>query len=650
MGNIASKFNPILIHEGEDFMKGRLLPAIVIAAALQASSFAQQGVEQLQKPGAVKGVVLRASTREPLPNVRVVLNKVGPVNNVPFGQAPLTMLSDANGRFAFSDLEPGRYQLLGTRDGYVRAAYGQRSPNGPGAPITLSAGQEINDLVLTMTPTGTITGRVVTRGREPAGNIDVKAHRYTYRAGRKVLSDIQTARTNDLGEYRLYYLTPGEYVLSAAPAAIVRSSGQNANDLMVEAVPGISRTHTTFSDSVIASPPVLAALGILSPGDQGETYVPVFYPGVTESASAIPVDVQPGQTFHADFTITATKTVSISGRVLNAETGEPPKDPKLVLLPKGGDVDPTRPQAPIRSGISASGEFTFRGLSPGKYELIGYTSRGSRGPFTGSGIGAGATLNPIPLVEIERLSNPPSMEPLRAALVLLDVSNDVKNIALALQEGFRIDGSITIEGLSPGESEAMTRGLDIQLTRDDSFIEFAPNQAFVGDNGSFTVTGVFPGTYQIGIMGATTLGTGLYHVKSVRYGNADAMSPRLIIEGEPQGRRIEIVIGGVRPAVTAIVTDDKQIPAAGVTVALVPTGEPLRWDKYVYGTTDDSGKATVINVKPGDYEAYAWEEVQIGAWWDPDFLRKYSGRGKPVRVLEGIRSPTVDLQVIPYAR
>jgi hypothetical protein len=39
-------------------------------------------------------------------------------------------------------------------------------------------------------------------------------------------------------------------------------------------------------------------------------------------------------------------------------------------------------------------------------------------------------------------------------------------------------------------------------------------------------------------------------------------------------------------------------------------------------------------VVPGDYKAFAWENVEIGAWQDPDFMRMYEDRGKPVHIPE----------------
>jgi hypothetical protein len=49
---------------------------------------------------------------------------------------------------------------------------------------------------------------------------------------------------------------------------------------------------------------------------------------------------------------------------------------------------------------------------------------------------------------------------------------------------------------------------------------------------------------------------------------------------------------------------------------------------------------------PGDYRLFAWEDIQTGAWEDPDFMRPYEGRGTPAHVNEGTNND-VQVTVIP---
>jgi hypothetical protein len=60
-----------------------------------------------------------------------------------------------------------------------------------------------------MVPTGVITGRVTDEGR-PAGNVWVRAMRVTYLDGVRTFMSGDSTPTDDLGEYRLFGLAPGE--------------------------------------------------------------------------------------------------------------------------------------------------------------------------------------------------------------------------------------------------------------------------------------------------------------------------------------------------------------------------------------------------------------------------------------------------------
>ena len=133
------------------------------------------------------------------------------------GTSPIRRPQRAGGQFSFQNLEPGQYRLSATRNGYVRMEYGARSPNRPGLPITLNPGQKLADVVLQLMPAGTISGRVFDRDGEPLANVTVEALKYSYQEGQRVMNVVQTARTNDLGEYRLFWLQPGQYFVSATP-------------------------------------------------------------------------------------------------------------------------------------------------------------------------------------------------------------------------------------------------------------------------------------------------------------------------------------------------------------------------------------------------------------------------------------------------
>jgi hypothetical protein len=53
-------------------------------------------------------------------------------------------------------------------------------------------------------------------------------------------------------------------------------------------------------------------------------------------------------------------------------------------------------------------------------------------------------------------------------------------------------------------------------------------------------------------------------------------------------------------------------------------------------------------VAAGTFTALAWEDVEDGAWQDPDFVRPFETRGSTVRIREGAEE-TIQLTVIPLS-
>src|SRR5262245_52831724 len=192
----------------------------------------QQEQARPQDRGSIGGFIVKMGTREPLAKATVTISPVNGARNQSY-----TATTTTGGQFIFQNLEPGQYRLSASRNGYVRMEYGARSPNRSGLPIGLNAGQRLSDVILQLMPAGTISGRVFDRDGEPLANVAVEALKYSYQEGQRVMNVIQTARTNDLGEYRLFWLQPGQYFVSATPPEGQRAALLNAASI---AGPGIA--------------------------------------------------------------------------------------------------------------------------------------------------------------------------------------------------------------------------------------------------------------------------------------------------------------------------------------------------------------------------------------------------------------------------
>src|SRR5439155_1362501 len=123
--------------------------------------------------------------------------------------------TDLNGRFRLRDVEPGRYHLEATRNGYARQEYGQRASHDRGTILTLRPGEEPKDISFRLILAAVIAGRVYDEDGEAVAGAEVQALQFQYENGQRKLMPFGRAETNDLGEYRLYGLRPGHYYVSA---------------------------------------------------------------------------------------------------------------------------------------------------------------------------------------------------------------------------------------------------------------------------------------------------------------------------------------------------------------------------------------------------------------------------------------------------
>jgi hypothetical protein len=125
----------------------------------------------------------------------------------------------------------------------------------------------------------------------------------------------------------------------------------------------------------------------------------------------------------------------------------------------------------------------------------------------------------------------------------------------------------------------------------------------------------------------------------------DSVESTITVTRGQATRGLDIVLSSGVARIEGTVLNDQE-PAAGAAILLVPSvgrrGEPRF---YKHAVTDRQGRFSVQGIVPGDYEVLAFEEIQRGAFMDPDFLAEYEGRGKSVSLKEG-DDQSVQLDVI----
>jgi len=193
------------------------LPPFILLSVLLGSTAAAQAPARDKAPtprtgtGVIRGRVVRADTGEPLRRVQIRVDEwsTGGLNG------PAATMTDAEGRYELTQLAAGRYQLKATRGGYVEVAYGQRRPFERGRPLELAEGAVLKNIDFALPPGAVVTGRVIDETGETVAHVSVSLERRRYIDGARRLVAENGSSTNDRGEFRIFGVPPGDYLMVA---------------------------------------------------------------------------------------------------------------------------------------------------------------------------------------------------------------------------------------------------------------------------------------------------------------------------------------------------------------------------------------------------------------------------------------------------
>ena len=166
------------------------------------------------EPCTVEGQVVKTTTGEPLRKISVRLNRASPQNRTSPDEVRVAN-TDGSGHFLFSAVPAGRYTLMAGGNGYPDQVYGQ-GKRGSVKFLNLSPGQHAGDMVIRLTPPGVITGTVYDEDGDPVVGAQVQALRWRGQGRRRQIMGSSGAPTDDRGQYRIYGLEAGRYVIVAS--------------------------------------------------------------------------------------------------------------------------------------------------------------------------------------------------------------------------------------------------------------------------------------------------------------------------------------------------------------------------------------------------------------------------------------------------
>jgi hypothetical protein len=404
--------------------------------------FAALAIQGNESTATLQGTVVRAGTSEGLSKALVELYpaSIGPLSDYDSNAALLgfmkgkqttfTTTTDSKGAFSISGIPEGRYRLSATRNGFSRSEYGQRGANSQGAVLNIRAGARLSNLALGMLPAPTVSGIIHDERERPVAYAAVLAFAVEYQPGgvRKYRL-IQSVNSDDRGQYRLFWLSPGNYVV-----AVDQSEGA-LHDIVNLGAPQVNPN--------LARPEV--------------DYPIHYYPGTVDIAAARPIRLKGGIDIQGiDFKIQHVPMATVRGTVSPMPPNAQPYDVQMLLAPTvvvGRNVS-------YRYRPNRDGTFAIPGVPPGRYVIQTIQTR----PAT-----------------------------LRSAAIPIELTGkDVSDVVVPLTPRIDMRARLRVEGVTgplpfavPGLIVRLTdrlgSGLSISMTADQDGSIVAPDNGFAGD-------------------------------------------------------------------------------------------------------------------------------------------------------------------------
>jgi hypothetical protein len=226
----------------------------------------------------IEGTVLNDRTGLPLPRAHVVLL---PAQT---GLSAVAVDADEKGAFAIRDFAPGRYSLGASRDGYLTTSVCWLGAVRMQQTFSVGAKEVVSGLTFRLRPFAVMAGRITFEDGEAAMNIRVEAYREYRNHLRHGYALAASGMTNDRGEYRLFGLQPGSYIVAAAE-------------------------RTTAGEQVRET--------------QALRYATTFYANSTKLGEALPVRLDYGQESGGiDVSMKRVRKVKLHGHVISAASGD----------------------------------------------------------------------------------------------------------------------------------------------------------------------------------------------------------------------------------------------------------------------------------------------------------------------------------------
>jgi hypothetical protein len=262
--------------------------------------------EHSARAAEIAGQIIDLQTGAPIARAHVAIRMTSAVGS----QGDLSISTDPAGMFHVSNLPDGNCQVIGEKPGYLPSTLS----------VVLSASPKSAPVELRLTRHAVVTGLVIDDKGAGVPFAFVQLFRTVAINGARQIQPSNGVQANEIGEFRIFGITPGRYYVGANVQAQSRSLSKRV-------------------------------------------YAPMLYPGVTDVQAAQSFDLQPGN----EETITI-RLVSVPAHNVRGKVVSPGRFMGLSLRPKDPDRFPV-PLNPRSDWDEKTGTFTISGVPAGAYVL-----------------------------------------------------------------------------------------------------------------------------------------------------------------------------------------------------------------------------------------------------------------------------------------
>ena len=623
-----------------------LAPLVLVALAIVPIALAGQQRDAAPRPagtGEISGVVWSAGST-PQPVRRAVVSLAG-------GDLPArSVITDDAGQFVFAKLPAGTYSVTAKKPAYLPTEFGSTKPGRAGAKLPLGVGEK-RAIGLTIFKGGAIAGSLRDEMGRPVAGASVSA--IDARAARDPNSSVspETVSSDDRGEYRIFGLMPGDYVIVASatpPGAgeIALRSATEMDAVLASLAQRQNRPVPVASAPTVAGAPAPTPTPMPRPALIG--YAPVYFPGTPLYVEGARIHVEAGDeragvSFVASHVPVASIEGVVSGGVANLATVQlsiTPDTPRFNI--STGGITSTPPDA--------NGVFKYGNLAPGRYRIVARVRSGPPDPNAPAlagraqavgGISGGA---PPPGVVLA-----PTGDMLYAVAEVDVRGQDVTGVSLQLQMGGTLSGKVVFDAAKAPVPDDLTELRCSVSLLGGSWVAQTGNtrvgpalssiQAVnLNADGTFEIRGVGPALYTVSCQLPSEYGT-VWKLRSAIVDGRDLLDTQ--IQGPSVSLRgATLTLSDKRTQVTGTVRSGSGQPASDCYVVAFST-DRANWRigsrRNMTARPATDGSYELADLPPGEYFLALVTDPDPLDWQLPESLEPLSQGSVKIRVPEGAK-------------